>query len=193
MMMIVMMMMMMMMTPGHRESGGPRHHQGGQGDAEEAELEGDHRVRWRERGPGQPPQLPHALPGHQVASRGSPQSRHARRWNPVFSGKERHSEETSFKAASDRAEYFHYMEEKKQSFEQKKSKKKSIWPRVQVVDNFKFFSTNKRLVYRSWGHSRAIRGQYLGHLSGLSQSEARNQVTWSLSANERPLSRGLET
>ena len=46
MMMIVMMMMMiMMMTPGHRESGGPRHHQGGQGDAEEAELEGDHRVR----------------------------------------------------------------------------------------------------------------------------------------------------
>ena len=62
----------------------------------------------------------------------------------MFSGKERHSEETSFKAASDRAEYFDYVEEKKKSFEQKKVKK-SIWPRVQVVDNFKFFSTNKRL------------------------------------------------
>ena len=50
---------------------------------------------------------------------------------------------------------------------------------------------NQRQVSRSCDHSGPIRGQHLGHVVTLSQIEALIQVTWSLSANQRPVSPSL--
>ena len=44
----------------------------------------------------------------------------------------------------------------------------------------------------SCDHSRPIRGQYPGHVITLSQSEASIQVMWSVSTNQRPVSRSCD-
>ena len=45
---------------------------------------------------------------------------------------------------------------------------------------------------KSGDHTQPIRGQYMGQVITLSQWEASIQVTWSLSANERPVSRSRD-
>ena len=47
---------------------------------------------------------------------------------------------------------------------------------------------NGKLIARTY-HSKPFRGHYSGHMITLSQSEASNQVTWSLSANQKLVSR----